>query len=1030
MTFSGNSDMQQLIGTAIANRPYSHDQRVDEQVTAIITVEHDTRFLPSTLAAVLTQRVLPARIIIADCSGQSGQSVQTGFDVTPTTAEAFHSVPQSQHITVQLINIGTAKSFADAITQVCRYARIDTTTTSLWVLHDDSRPADERCLESLLDTWRNNPTAALLGAKQLDWEAKHLHNVGYYASHHRIVSLVVDGEPDQEQYDTRGDVFAVSLAGALIPMNTLASVQGINPWFTTYDESADFCRRLCFHGKRVVVVPQARIAHRRARFEGVRTREGQPVEADESIDTSMPQFAGEQKYRYTDISAYWWPFIWIMSIIGAFGSAVQSLFLKRPYRAWCALCMPWIAPFQLLNALSARHRIRRATVVSARTLAPLTADRQQIRQWHDRIDAFRDQQEHRIIDPLAVSHLRSRLIRRWVVVSIGALLALIATGILYWPILRYAFSGASLYSNQLLPSDATWQQLVNAATTPWNFGIGSGVPVPPTPWLLILMVLSALTGGHVTIAITVFFFLSAPLSVFSFWALAGVVTRSDTIRVTSALVWYSCSLAFGLYASANLAMLTVMVFLPGALALSFKAVGMYRTEQPVNPRSSVQAAAAAALMFIPVVAAEPQLLLALIIIFVAFLIFVHRHRIMLLLIPFPAAFALAPTLVNAVRYGRDGMWRQLFGDIMVPIASTNTVTHDDNVIEATQRALGLPTWTTWDHTWSLTLIMQAAVVIPLLVLVVLAVIALFKPSLLRPARIAWTIVLSGFVLALIAQRVIIGVTPDGIATGSVLPGIALAACGIISAVALLAGSAVKPFQQLQANMATHSTARNIGRAAIALVMVFAIGGNGWYGWTIAQQDNIGLTSDGLPMVASDYVHQQEDRRILAVQATGNDTVSYTVMRTMRGDLIDSSPAYRVSEVSGLEQGTDNERIAQISAQLLGNSDSEAIAQLSKLGFGGIYVVRATSSATQEHASEQLLANITASQGTQLVVSNEQGTYYRLTLNSLQDQHIQTQDQQHMQHSPWRTAWLWCLGILVALYCIVAIPRRMTRAQEE
>lgn len=61
------------------------------------------------------------------------------------------------------------------------------------------------------------------------------------------------------------------------------------------------------------------------------------------------------------------------------------------------------------------------------------------------------------------------------------------------------------------------------------------------------------------------------------------------------------------------------------------------------------------------VAAEPQLLFALIVVFLMFLLFVRRKRAMLLLIPVPAAFAVAPTLVNAVRYADLGMWRQLFG---------------------------------------------------------------------------------------------------------------------------------------------------------------------------------------------------------------------------------------------------------------------------------------------------------------------------------------------------------------------------------
>ena len=71
-----------------------------------------------------------------------------------------------------------------------------------------------------------------------------------------------------------------------------------------------------------------------------------------------------------------------------------------------------------------------------------------------------------------------------------------------------------------------------------------------------------------------------------------------------------------------------------------------------------------------------------------FLLFVRRKRAMLLLIPVPAAFAVAPTLVNAVRYADLGMWRQLFGDITVPTSSANGSPASLSLFEAAQCALG------------------------------------------------------------------------------------------------------------------------------------------------------------------------------------------------------------------------------------------------------------------------------------------------------------------------------------------------------
>lgn len=274
MNSNASSDIQTIVTDVLNSRPYTHRQDVDMSVAAVITAQHDLRFLASTVGAVLAQRMLPGMIVIADCTGQIEQPMQMTFDVIHSSQDVLTEVPEAKTVRVILVGVKQAASFMDAVTRAMDQIGIDAGIRALWTLHDDSRPADDRCFETLLDAWRNTPTAALLGAKQLDWQAKNLHNVGLYAGHHDVVSLVVDGEPDQEQYDGRQDVLSVSLSGALVPLATLRAFEGADPWFGTFAESTDLCRRICLGGGRVVVVPQARIAHRRARFEGIRSKNG------------------------------------------------------------------------------------------------------------------------------------------------------------------------------------------------------------------------------------------------------------------------------------------------------------------------------------------------------------------------------------------------------------------------------------------------------------------------------------------------------------------------------------------------------------------------------------------------------------------------------------------------------------------------------------------------------------------------------------------------------------------------------------
>lgn len=204
----------------------------------------------------------------------------------------------------------------------------------------------------------------------------------------------------------------------------------------------------------------------------------------------------------------------------------------------------------------------------------------------------------------------------------------------------------------------------------------------------------------------------------------------------------------------------------------------------------------------------------------------------------------------------------------------------------------------------------------------------------------------------------------------------------------------------------------------------------FYGYQIAYRDGIGQSDYALPQVAQEYLRADANRRILALEATGADTIEYAVMRTGSGDLIDSSPAQRAREaVEGFADGADQTKIARAGAQLLAQNDDDAIVQLSDLGFGGIYVVTDGHDASGR-ASAQLLANITSCSGVQSVVSNAKGTYYRFTLNPPAEQHIDDAGIVEQSHNPWRIAWLWCLGIIVFLYCIVAIPRTHASNEEE
>lgn len=1017
-----------MVAEILAKGTARHPRGIAADVAAVITVEDDWRFFPDTLTAVLSQRVMPAMIIIVDCMGGQKEPVELELDITPVTASGDVVDTALHTVRVQVVGVDDAVSFADAVNKGIRQTNVGSFVQALWLLHDDSRPADDCCLEALTDTWRNTSTASLLGAKQLDWQGESLHDVGMYASKRRVVSLVVDGEPDQEQYDGRQDVFAVSLAGALVPLKTLTALGGVNSWFTTMGESIDFSRRVVVSGGRVVVVPRARIAHRRARYEGIRSRAGHALDEYEPNNPALGVMRVSQRYRYSETHRVLWPLMWLWSLLRALGLFVSQLVHKRPYEALCELMLPWLAVFDLSGALHARATLVEQSTVPMSQLSALVATGKQIGQWHNRRDAFESQKNHAVLSPLAKEHLHRRLICRWTIAVIMALVALVAVIVMQWDVFRVALAPGSLYSDTLLPTGASFKQLVRSATTSWVFGYGTGIPAPATPWLLVLMCASVITLGNVPAALTLMFFASAPLSALSFWALAGVFTRSDAVRAITSLLWVSFSFALGFYAQADLAMLTVMTFLPAAFAFAFRAVGMYRTEDPVRSRASVQSAALSALCFVPVIAAEPQLLFPLVVTFIAFVLCVREHRMMLWLIPLPSAIVCAPSLMNAVRYAPQGLWRALFGDITIPSTGLDGAPQALSLVGIVSRAFGVDIASLQSGLTSTDAILALIVVSVLVLLALASLITLVLPFGIRASRMMWVVVLAGVLLSCVSGRVTVGVDTGGLVAGSTQPGVVFALVGMMSCLCLVSGASVQRFMMLRpgalsrvARSSSHSASVAVAARAV-LVMILAAASIAGVSTQMmrSKSGTVGFSNGGLPMVAVDYLQQDDSHRVLALRAESTNQVSFTVMRTQHGDLIDSSPAQRAQYVTG-QDNADIKTIATAVARLLANPDADAIAQLSDLGFGGIYV-SFTSNADDVDATTQLTSNITASNGTQSVVSSDEGTYYRLTVSAVNKQGIDTSWQRQTQSSRWRYAWLWCTGIVMCMYCLVALPR--------
>ncbi|MCI1983848.1 MAG: glycosyltransferase family 2 protein [Bifidobacteriaceae bacterium] len=1018
---------------AVARTP----RQVNAGVAAVITVESDLAYLPRTLDAVLSQTVLPAVLIIADSSSnaaEKGSAAYTERLSVPVRGAARNNDRRPVELPIEICVVPTphATSFGDAVGAAISGGTLRSTTSLLWLLHDDSRPVSEHSLEMLLEADRNSPGAKLIGAKQVEWDdTSALQNVGYYITgNHQRANLSVDGEEDQDQYNDRQDVFGVSLAGSLVSLSTWMNLSGTDAWYGTFGEGLDFARRVYLSGGRVVVAPRVVVAHRRARLSGVRTREGRPIEADGPRSAYSEAVTARDKFASSEVPVWEKPFLWIWHVLTGLGRFVMNLFAKKPYEAVCELVAPWRSLVRTPQSLAAHMRLRSFPRGDRARFSSLVTSRAQLTEWRARRKVFAAQRNRVVFGPLAVEHFRSLRRRRTAWILLLVLLGVGMSMAMSWQQLGGIFSGLSLYSSILAPSAAGYATLVKTATTMWSFSSGLGTAAAPLPFGLVLVVLSVLTGGHVSLAISLFFLCAPALGMVSFWALAGVVTRSNPLRFASSLLWGVLPGVLGLYQTANLPMLVVFVFLPLSFFFVFRAVGMYAVDAPRRAYSSIQAAALAGLSMTFVALSEPQLVVPFFLIFAVFLVIVRTHRAMLLLMPLPSIIALMPTFFSVLLHVREGLWRQVFADATTPDVTLSGSPSAQSFLSR----FGSLFSSAFGVSSGASKVLAAIVACGILIAVACAVIALFIPSGLRMSRMAWTVAAAGAVLGFIAPRVAIGLDSDVSVAASILPAASFLSLGVLMAACAVTGRNDGAFSVSVKEIADHRSHAGmrfakVSRPLLAVVMTLsAAAGVGMVGATWTSHSTVGvMSSEGLPIIASEDLAENDGARVLGLYADTSNHIDYSVMRTPAGDLIDANATTQVADMlatGDASKGTEAQ-LRAIAAKLLASNDNASIASLAKLGFSGIYIPASTST-----PRSNLAAHVTASDGTEQVVDNSSGLYVRLTGVEQGTQHIATAGEMASYSDPLRKVWLVLLGVVTLAYLIVAIPRSRTFVQEE
>lgn len=212
-------------------------------VVVVLVTRNPGPFLEPALEALRLQEYPSLSVLVVD----AGSVVDPGPRVAGVLPDAFvHRAP------------GARPGFGGAANEALDL--VDGAAFFL-VCHDDVVLAPDAIRVLVEEAYRSN--AAIVGPKLVSSEdSEVLLDVG--RSIDRLGGShtgIEPGELDQEQHDAVRDVFYVSSAAMLVRTDLLAELGGFDPETFPGSEDLDVCWRARLAGARVVVAPDARVAH-------------------------------------------------------------------------------------------------------------------------------------------------------------------------------------------------------------------------------------------------------------------------------------------------------------------------------------------------------------------------------------------------------------------------------------------------------------------------------------------------------------------------------------------------------------------------------------------------------------------------------------------------------------------------------------------------------------------------------------------------------------------------------------------------
>jgi GT2 family glycosyltransferase len=570
------------------------------RVTAVIVASDGAVWLPAVLTVLGGQTRHPDAVVGVD-AGSSDASARIlteslGYDRVVVLDRSDSAGGFGASVNAGLAS-GVLKSDSDE-------AFDGETTEWVWLLHDDSAPADT-CLEHLLAAADAHPRAAILGPKALGWHDRRLLlEMGFSVTGAgRRVTGLERREHDQGQHDERSEVHAVGTAGMLVRRDVWDALGGFDPQLPLYRDDLDLCWRAWRAGYEVRVVPEAVVHHREASYHGRREGSSLPgrghrLDRRSALLVLLAQAPG-WRLPFTAIRLTLGSLL--RSLLYLLGkdlrragdeiAAIGSL-LTHPGRIMASRRR--VAATSTLSSREAVHDLRPGAWSQARAAIEalggiVAAGRAGGASSVGALESGPVSDDADIFEDPADGFVRRALSRPAVVIALVLLVAAAIAGRSLW------WGDGVLFGGALLPSPEGAGDLWAAYTDTWH-DVGPGSTVPAAPLTALLAALATLVLGKGGLMVGLLLLLAVPAAGLSaWWSLRAVIVARGP-RTWAAVAYALLPAMTGAIASGRLGAMVAIVLLPPLVRVVVRLLGMAPGLAPVTGRTPWGASLLAALV--------------------------------------------------------------------------------------------------------------------------------------------------------------------------------------------------------------------------------------------------------------------------------------------------------------------------------------------------------------------------------------------------------------------------------------------------